>query len=113
MTAANTRPWEDEFAIEHTEIVAETPDLRVVRLTLAPGQYVPWHWHSEIVDRFVCLEGSMTVESRAPKALHELKPGDECEVGPKVAHVVTNVGDTRVRFLVIQGIGPYDYHAVG
>ena len=111
--APNTRPWEDEFTIEDTVIVVETPDLRVVRLTLAPGQCVPWHWHSNITDHFVCLEGSMTVESRAPKAFHELGPGDECAVGPKTAHVVTNVGEGRVRFLAIQGIGAYDYHAVG
>ena len=110
---ANTRPWESEFSIERTEIVVETPDLRVVRLTLAPGQCVPWHWHSDITDHFVCLEGRMTVESRAPRARHELGPGDECEVGPKVAHLVTNVGEGQMRFLVIQGIGAYDYHAVG
>lgn len=113
MALADTRPWEREFLIENTDIVVETPELRVVRLTLARGECVPWHYHNHVTDHFVCLEGTMTVEQRAPRALYALTPGKECEVPPKTAHLVTNTGEGRCRFLVIQGIGPYDYKAVG
>jgi quercetin dioxygenase-like cupin family protein len=108
-----TRPWETAFDIIDTEVVEETPDLRVVRLTLAAGECVPWHWHSAITDRFVCLEGGIEIETRAPKALHRLEPGQEAAVAAKVAHIVRNRIDGISRFLVIQGVGAYDYHPVG
>jgi hypothetical protein len=50
---------------------------------------------------------------RAPRGKHRLAPGNEHAVPAKVAHIVRNVADGRSRFMVIQGIGPYDYHAVG
>ena len=55
------------YAVEDREIVAETPDLRMVVLTLGPGQEVPWHWHSNVSDHMICLEGPMVVEMRAPR----------------------------------------------
>ncbi len=112
-TAENTKPWTDRYSVEHTEMVVETAELRVVRITLAAGQAVPWHWHTGISDRFVCLEGSLCVETRAPRASHKLAPGEECTVAPKHAHTARNTGEDRCRFLVVQGIGPYDYNAVG
>ncbi len=112
-TAKNTKPWTDRYTVEHTEIVVETADLRMVRITLGTGQSVPWHWHTEVTDRFVCLRGSLCVETRAPWASHDLAPGEECTVAPKIAHTARNAGEDRCRFLVIQGIGAYDYNAVG
>jgi len=50
-------------------------DLRVQVLTLAGGQSVPWHYHSAITDSFVCLEGPMVVETRAPRNTYRLEPG--------------------------------------
>ena len=48
------------YVIAGRETVAEGADLRVVVLTLAQGQCVPWHYHSTITDSFVCLEGRTT-----------------------------------------------------
>ena len=56
-----------DYEIAGHEIVAEGADMRVSVLTLAAGQEVPWHYHSEISDSFVCLEGPMLVETRAPE----------------------------------------------
>ena len=53
------------YEIAHRELVAEGADLRVQVLTLAAGQSVPWHYHSEITDSIVCLEGRTVVETRA------------------------------------------------
>ena len=41
---------ERPYTVEASEMVAETPELRMVVLTLASGQEVPWHWHSEVAD---------------------------------------------------------------
>ena len=104
-----TRPWEDRFDIFHTEIVVETPDLRAVRLTLGPGEDVPWHFHTRIEDRFICLTGAIEIETRNPSDKHYLRPGQEAMVPATVPHIVRNVYTGQSTFMVIQGVGPYDY----
>ena len=101
------------YDIAHRETVAEGADLRVQVLTLAEGQCVPWHYHSAITDSFVCLEGPMVVETRAPPAVHVLQPGQRCAVGPKTAHYVHGKDDGPCKFLIVQGVGVYDFMPVG
>ncbi|MDP6350814.1 MAG: cupin domain-containing protein [Alphaproteobacteria bacterium] len=113
MTQIATRPWAAHYTVEDTTIRAETPELRVVEITLAPGETIPWHYHTNVVDRFYCLEGLLAVETRAPRARHALAPGEACTVAEKTAHLATNVGQARCRFLLVQGIGAYDFVAVG
>lgn len=95
------------------EMVAEGRDMRVQVLTLAAGECIPWHYHTEITDSFVCLEGPMVVETRAPRADHVLEPGQRCAVGPKTAHYVHGRNDGPCKFLIVQGVGVYDYVPVG
>src|SRR3546814_3456225 len=95
------------------EVVAEGRDMRVQVLTLAAGECIPWHYHTEITDSFVCLEGPMVVETRAPRADHVLEPGQRCAVGPKIAHYVHGRNDGPCKFLIVQGVGVYDYVPVG
>jgi len=78
-------------------------------LALAAGQEVPWHYHSEISDSFVCLEGPMVVETRAPRNAHRLEPGQRCAVPPKTAHRVAGEGGGPCKFLDGQGVGPSDF----
>ncbi|MDA0218765.1 MAG: cupin domain-containing protein [Proteobacteria bacterium] len=102
-----------DYEIDGTETVAEGADLMVSILTLGPGQSVPWHYHSEITDSFVCLEGELVVETRAPRAVHRLLPGGRCAVAPMTAHFVHGLDGSACRFLIVQGVGVYDYVAVG
>jgi quercetin dioxygenase-like cupin family protein len=95
------------------ETVMEGADMRASVLTLAEGESVPWHYHSEITDRFFCLHGSMVVETRAPRAVHELAAGESYAVPPNTAHTVHGKNDGACRFLLLQGIGVYDNVAVG
>jgi quercetin dioxygenase-like cupin family protein len=99
--------------IEAFEVVMEGRDMRAVVLTLAAGQSVPWHYHSDITDSFVCIEGSLVVETRAPRATHVLMPGQRCEVRPKTAHYVHGKDGSPCKFMVLQGVGEYDNVAVG
>jgi quercetin dioxygenase-like cupin family protein len=102
------------YAVEKREMVAETPDLRMVILTLGPGQEVPWHWHTNITDTFFCLEGPMVIETRAPSERFELMPGGTCAVPPKRAHRVSpKEPGGRCRFAILQGVGTYDFMPVG
>ena len=42
------------YEVADYEILAQAPGLRMVTITLAAGQEVPWHWHTNIADRFFC-----------------------------------------------------------
>lgn len=101
------------YKIQGTEIVAQVPDLRVVVLTLAPGEEVPWHWHSNVSDKIFCLEGTLEVEARVPRERHLLGPGERFDIAPRRAHVVRNAGAGVCRYLIAQGNGIYDFHPVG
>ena len=96
-----------------SETVMEGADMRARLLTLAAGQCVPWHYHSAISDSFVCLQGPMVVETRAPRATHVLRPGERCVVPPKTAHYVHGLDDGPCQFMVLQGVGEYDFVGVG
>ena len=105
MSGADDRP----YVIEGREVVARTDTLRVSILTVGAGQEVPWHHHSEVTDTFYCLEGTLSVETRAPDAHHRLEVGESCAVPEMIPHRVTGHDGGRVRFLIVQGIGTYDY----
>lgn len=95
------------------DVVMEGADMRAVVLTLAAGECVPWHYHSNISDKFFCLSGPMIVETRAPRTINELQGGDSCIVEAKTTHYVHGKGDGSCRFLVLQGVGVYDNVPVG
>lgn len=109
MTALDTIPYE----VERRETVAETDALRVRTYTLAAGQEVPWHYHTQVTDTFFCLEGMLSVETRAPGPRHVLNAGESCAIPPMTAHRVTGHDGGRVRFLIVQGVGAYDFCPVG
>ena len=104
---------EPGYVVEDREVVAATPDLRMTVLTLGHGQEVPWHWHSEVTDHVICLEGPMVVEMRAPRERFELDAGGRCAVPPKRAHRVSGRNGGPCKFAVLQGIGTYDFNPVG
>jgi quercetin dioxygenase-like cupin family protein len=101
------------YKVEDVEIVAanETMQARIFRL--APGKEIPWHFHSAVTDWYVCLEGTLSVETRAPRADHRLAPGGLAVVPAKTAHHVVNSSSEPCRFLLLQGVGPYDFKPVG
>ena len=101
-----------DYQIASRETIAEGQDLRVRALALQPGQSVPWHYHSHITDSFVGLDGITVVETRDPEGRVELAPGNQTAVAPGRAHKVTCGSDAGCRFLVIQGVGVYDFVAL-
>ncbi len=109
MTAVENLP----YTISGRELVAEADGLRVQVLTLAIGESVPWHYHTNVSDIFVGLQGTTVVETRAPRARHELAPGEHCVVPAKTAHEVTPKDRDGCRFTIVQGVGFYDYIPVG
>ena len=97
------------YKIEDREIIAKVKNLRASILTVGPGQSVPWHHHSEVTDTVFCIEGPMQVETRSPDEKRILAPGDMTAIAPGQPHRVSGVDGDRCKFLIIQGVGDYDY----
>lgn len=88
---------------------ATRPGFRIAELTIDPTQQVPWHCHTNVQDTFYVLEGSIRIFLRDPKEEVLLAPSETFSVRPKRPHPVTNGGETAATFLVLQGIGEYDF----
>jgi hypothetical protein len=58
------------------------------------------------------MEGPMVIETRAPREVVELAPGQMHAVPSKRAHRVTGKDGGRCRFAILQGVGTYDFQPV-
>jgi len=55
------------------------------------------------------LDGMVLIETRAPDVCYELNPGESAIVIPPTTHQVSNSSGKPCRFLLIQGVGKYDF----
>ena len=97
------------YEVERRARHAQRPGFHISELQLSPSQTVPWHFHTEIADTFYVLEGEMRLFLQNPKQEVRLKPGETYTAVAKRPHLVTNAGKTSLTFLVLQGMGDYDY----
>jgi quercetin dioxygenase-like cupin family protein len=97
------------YEVERRARHAERPGFRISELQISPSQRVPWHYHTNIQDTFYVLQGRLRIFLREPKEEVRLTPGQTYSVRPGRPHLVTNAGDDSATFLVLQGIGEYDY----
>jgi len=97
------------YDVEHRATHAERSGFRINELTISPTQKVPWHYHTNIQDAFYVLDGDVRIFMREPKEDVRLSPGETYSVAPGRPHLVTNGGDQSATFLVLQGMGEYDY----
>lgn len=97
------------YEVEHRAYHAERPGFRISELKISPTQQVPWHYHSNVQDAFYVIEGQLRIFLREPKEEVRLGPGDTYSVRARRPHLVTNAGDRSATFLILQGIGEYDY----
>ena len=97
------------YEVERRARHAERPGFRISELQISATQQVPWHSHTNIQDTFYVLEGRLRLFLREPKEDVRLAPGETYVVRPGRPHLVTNGGEGSATFLVLQGIGEYDY----
>ena len=97
------------YEVERRDRHAERPGFRISELQLSPTQTVPWHFHTNISDTFYVVEGTMRLFLQKPKQEAILKPGDSFVAEAGRPHLVTNAGETSLTFLIMQGVGEYDY----
>ena len=97
------------YAVERRAHHAERPGFRITELQLSPTQQVPWHCHSTVQDTFYVIAGHLRLCLREPQEEVRLGPGETYAVRPRRPHLVTNGGEASATFLVLQGIGEYDF----
>ena len=97
------------YEVERRARHAERPGFRISELQIAPTQNVPWHCHTNVQDTFYVLEGRIRLFLRDPKEEVLLGPGETYSVRPRRPHLVTNAGRVSAVFLVLQGVGEYDF----
>ena len=97
------------YEVEERGQHAARPGFRITELRLSAAQKVPWHFHNNVADTFYVLEGELRIFLQQPKEEVRLKPGQTFTAVARRPHLVTNAGKDSVTFLVLQGIGEYDY----
>jgi len=97
------------YEVERRARHAERPGFRITELQIGPRQQVPWHYHTNTQDTFYVLQGRVRLFLREPKEEVVLDPGQTYTVLPRRPHLVINGGEGSAVFLVLQGIGEYDY----
>ncbi len=100
-----THLYEVERRAEH----AARPGFRITEIQLSKTQKVPWHYHNNVQDTFYVLKGNLRLFLRDPKEEVRLGPGGTYSVKPRRPHLVANGGEGSATFLVLQGIGEYDF----
>ena len=97
------------YQAKNISVVAKGSDVLVREYVLGPGEFIPWHHHTQVSDHYYSLEGVVLIETRARDSRRELNPGESATVIPPTAHHVSNSSDKPCRFLLIQGVGKYDF----
>ena len=109
-----TERQSDKFAVSSRKIIAESADVQVKEFTLRAGEQIPWHHHTSVFDVFYCIEGRLIVERidvGSGKRLDDLVllVSDSVKVVPGTAHRPFNPDTAPCRFVLIQGVGKYDF----
>jgi quercetin dioxygenase-like cupin family protein len=97
------------YEVERRALHTERPGFRISELQISPTQKVPWHYHNNVQDTFYVIEGHIRLFLREPDEDMRLGPGEVYSVRAPRPHLVINDGDRSATFLVLQGLGEYDY----
>jgi quercetin dioxygenase-like cupin family protein len=98
------------YQVKNVEPIVISDDVQARVFTLAHGDVIPWHYHSESTDHYFVLQGALTIETRGPDHRRELTVGERYKILPGMAHCISNESATDCQFLLIQGMGKYDWH---
>ena len=106
MGAASTKP---NYSVKNIEPVVVGTDVQARIFTLAPGEFIPWHRHSESTDHYFVLHGTLSISTRDPDNALMLEMGERYKITAETSHLIANRGETDCLFLPLQGVGKYDF----
>ena len=102
-------PIKPNYKVKKVEVIVVGTDVQARMFTLAPADVIPWHHHSECTDHYFVLRGALTIETRNPETRRVLEIGDRHQIKPGTAHLLSNREAEDCEFLLIQGVGKYDW----
>ena len=85
-----------------------TREARVASIELGSNETLPWHCHTELLERIVCLSGRIEVHSQNPDSVDILQPGEMAEVQAHRVHRLVNSLSLPSACLLVQS-GAYDF----
>lgn len=97
------------YRVKNIEPVMTGSDVQARLFTLAPGETIPWHFHRTAADHYFILEGALTVVTREPEETQTIGTGNDYRIVPGKAHLIANRSASDCRFLLLQGVGKYDW----
>jgi len=97
------------YQVKRIETVMAGSDVQARLFTLAPGDTIPWHYHTQSADHYFVLAGTLTVQTREPEETSTIGSGDSHRIAPGTAHLIANRSYVDCRFLLLQGVGKYDW----
>jgi len=97
------------YQVKRVEPVMVGSDMQARLFTLVPGDKIPWHWHSECADYYFVLEGTLTIMTRKLKREKTVRVGNCYWIAPGTPHLISNRSAADCRFLLLQGIGKFDW----
>ena len=106
---ASSEKTKPNYTVKSVETVIAGSDVQARIFTLAPGDVIPWHYHSETTDYYFVLSGRLTIERRTPGGRRVLAVGERYQINAGNAHEVSNDDSTDCRFLLLQGVGQFDW----
>lgn len=98
--------------MQESEVIAKTADLRVRIMILLPHETAAWHYHTQVTDNIFCLTGTILVRLQTPDNEIRLIPGQRCQIKANRIHQLENLEDIESSYLLVQGIGKYDFNMV-
>jgi quercetin dioxygenase-like cupin family protein len=97
------------YRVKSVRPVMVGSDMQARLFVLAPGDTIPWHHHTNASDHYFVLDGILTALTRYPEQTHSVAAGSHFAIVPGTAHLITNRSTTDCRFLLLQGVGSFDW----
>ena len=90
------------------QVLVDVAAARITEVTVAPGQLVSAHTHSQAEELCYCITGVLTVEIQN-QPHQTLPPGARCRIPTAVPHRLMNHGPLPCKFLLVHRGGPFDF----
>jgi quercetin dioxygenase-like cupin family protein len=98
-----------DYQVKNGEPVAVGSDIQVRLFTVQQGDVISWHYHSKSTDHYFILSEKLTIETRNPDRRHDRSAGERYKILPNIAHRISNEARSECQFLLVQGVGQYDW----
>ncbi len=98
--------------MQESEVIVKTESVLVRIMVLTPHEVAEWHYHTHVTDNIFCLTGIILVRMQNPDEEVRLTPGGRCLMEAGRIHQLENCKESTSSYLLVQGIGEYDFNII-